>query len=204
MPKLWMWSLKFVSIFFCKTNLLFLVHGEYVWFTRFSLTGPQDFSTYVQVTQVERAGIDLGTTGYNGNVGIYIPSYLLQQYPDWSLDFWRFLLRSEYRSIFPASGTGPNMKVNGSLVCDNMPGLCMNGTYTPQACNKTSNSCIELWHYHPSLSASMFQRIIDGLKLPVTINFLGNGERATLDSRSNQQEGGCIVLWMDADSFHCE
>ncbi|ORY41961.1 hypothetical protein BCR33DRAFT_328847 [Rhizoclosmatium globosum] len=138
---------------------------------------PQDFGTsFAQVTQIDKAAINLGAIGYNGNIGLYVPSYLFDQYPDWSFDFWRFLLNPEYRSIFPASGTGPRILVNGEPECDGTPGLCMNGTYIPAQCSSANSKCIEMWHYDPGYSSNIYQRLIDGLNLPVTINFLSFGE----------------------------
>ncbi|ORY49310.1 hypothetical protein BCR33DRAFT_713681 [Rhizoclosmatium globosum] len=102
---------------------------------------------------------------YNKGIGLYFPTHLMEKYPDWNLDFWRSLLNPERRSAFPASGTGP--------ICGGNPGPCINGTYVPKQCQLLNSSCIEMWHIDQSYSTNIYSRLIDGLELPVTINFLG-------------------------------
>ncbi|ORY48267.1 hypothetical protein BCR33DRAFT_63339 [Rhizoclosmatium globosum] len=131
-------------------------------------------ASFKQITQTDKVALNLGAIGYNGNYGLYIPSYLLDDHPDWNLDFFRFLYNPLHTSIFPASGTGPRLIINGQPLCDDLPGLCINATYTPPQCKPPSTRrCIELFHYDPSFATGIFQRMIDGLDLPVTLTFLG-------------------------------
>ncbi|ORY41338.1 hypothetical protein BCR33DRAFT_344652 [Rhizoclosmatium globosum] len=159
---------------------------------------PDEFgSSFNQLTQVDRVAVSLGPLGYNKGVGLYIPKYVLDKNPTWSLDFWRFLLNPSYRSIFPAPGSTPRALVNGGLVCNGMPGLCMNGTYTPKQCQQANSTCIELWHIDPTFSPAIYQRLIDGLQLPVVIKFLGSKDTAksTCQAAINQKKTVFFYYW---------
>ncbi|KAI9332337.1 hypothetical protein BDR26DRAFT_937957 [Obelidium mucronatum] len=134
---------------------------------------PEDQANYVQMTQVDRVAIDLGATGYSGMIGLYVPTSLVNRYPEWGFDFWRFLLHPEARALLPQSGSTPPFLVDGKPQCDGRPKQCMNGTYTPAQCKVPGAKCVELWAYDPGYSPSNFQRIIDSMNLMVTMKFIG-------------------------------
>ncbi|KAI9350706.1 hypothetical protein BDR26DRAFT_851369 [Obelidium mucronatum] len=133
-----------------------------------------DFQDMNQITR-DGSIVNIGNTGYNGNFGLYVPSYMLDDNPDISLDFWRFLSKaSEMEETgLPKAGSGPYSLVNGVPVCDKMAGVCKNGSYVPAQCKTKGSQCFELWHYDTTFAPSMYQRIVDGLNLSLVINFLG-------------------------------
>ncbi|KAJ3072972.1 hypothetical protein HDU99_002065, partial [Rhizoclosmatium hyalinum] len=138
---------------------------------------PQDLPNYAQMTQIDRVATDMGATGYSGMIGLYVPNSLIDKYPNYGFDFWRFLLNPDARALLPESGSTPPFLVNGKPQCDDRP------AHFPGA------KCVELWAYDPGYSPGNFQRLIDSLNLMVTIKFLGwNAEIAmqkALDANLN-------------------
>ncbi|ORY49345.1 hypothetical protein BCR33DRAFT_580695 [Rhizoclosmatium globosum] len=113
----------------------------------------------------------------------------MDKYPEWNLDFWRSLLNPDRRVIFPASGTGPK--------CGNKPGPCTDSTYIPKQCQAANSNCTELWHIDSSYSPNVYQRIIDGLQLPLTINFLGglDNTKAILNDAMAKKKAILFYFW---------
>ncbi|KAI8848169.1 hypothetical protein BC829DRAFT_225034 [Chytridium lagenaria] len=103
---------------------------------------------YTMLVRSNRTVVDHGNIGYTGRVGLYIPAYLVDRYPDLYLDFWRFLRNPRATSIFPRSGTAPFAKDStGSAVCDGVEAGCMNNTYAPSWYTPSSRSSfIEMLH----------------------------------------------------------
>ncbi|ORY32389.1 hypothetical protein BCR33DRAFT_744059 [Rhizoclosmatium globosum] len=154
-----------------------------------------DFTNYAKITQYDRVGVDLGATGYNGVAGMMFPSYLLDQYPEYSLEFWKFLLNPKFRSIFPPSGSGPYVTVDGAPICDNTPGTCVNNTYIPSHCRSKDANCIEMLYWDPGYSNNVYQRLIDGLKLPITINFVGDAAKDIVNEALKQKKPILFYGW---------
>ncbi|KAJ3295309.1 hypothetical protein HDU79_009496, partial [Rhizoclosmatium sp. JEL0117] len=69
----------------------------------------------------------------------------------------------------------------------------MNGTYIPPQCKSPTSKCIEMWHYDPGYATGIFQRVVDGLKLPVTINFLGFGGETYFQEAINNRRAVFIM-----------
>ncbi|KAJ3404492.1 hypothetical protein CcCBS67573_g06387 [Chytriomyces confervae] len=157
---------------------------------------PEDTANYAQMTQIDRIAVDLGATGYAGIIGLYVPSALVEQYPKYGLDFWRFLLNSDATKLFPPAGTGPRIPgAGGGPMCDGEPKSCMNGTYTPERCKLPESNCIELWMYDPAYSPQNFQRIIDSLNLNVSINFLGFGAEPIMQKALDEGKNVFLYNW---------
>ncbi|ORY39401.1 hypothetical protein BCR33DRAFT_788407 [Rhizoclosmatium globosum] len=155
---------------------------------------------FPNMNQLTSAGtiVSIGNTGYNGNFGWFIPNYLVNTYSDFSMDFWRFLTKADQLSAagITLSGQGPRTLINNLPVCDKARGICTNGTYIPKTCNSKGAQCFELWHYDPSLASAIYQRLIDGLKLPVTINFLGiNQAQDIIQNAINQKKPVMFFGW---------
>ncbi|KAI9331059.1 hypothetical protein BDR26DRAFT_870623 [Obelidium mucronatum] len=143
---------------------------------------PTSTTNYVKILKEDKSAVDLGAIGYTGLAGMYIPNYMVSKYP--KLGFERQL-------CYPASGTGPRiLNDDGSPVCDGSKGTCLNGTFIAPHCNTTKSKCVELWGYDVSNSPRMFQKIIRGLSLPLTINYLGSKKaeetiRKAMDAKQN-------------------
>ncbi|KAJ3236568.1 hypothetical protein HDU81_010664 [Chytriomyces hyalinus] len=157
---------------------------------------PEDTANYAQMTQIDRIAVDMGATGYAGIIGLYVPTSLVEKYPKYGLDFWRFLLNSDATKLFPPAGTGPRITgAGGSPICDGVPKSCMNGTYTPAQCKLPESNCIELWMYDPAYSPQNFQRIIDSLSLNVSINFLGFGAEPIMQKALDEGKNVFLYNW---------
>ncbi|KAJ3282528.1 hypothetical protein HDU79_009861 [Rhizoclosmatium sp. JEL0117] len=156
---------------------------------------PEDTANYEQLTQVDRVAVDMGAAGYSGVIGLYVPTPLVEKYPAFELDFWRFLLNPEARALFPASGSTPPYLVDGKPQCDGDPKQCVNGYYTPAQCKVPGAKCIELWAYDPAYSPSNFQRIIDSLGLMVTIKFIGWSADKAMTAALNAGQNVFVYNW---------
>ncbi|KAJ3030122.1 UNVERIFIED_CONTAM: hypothetical protein HDU68_010044 [Siphonaria sp. JEL0065] len=163
--------------------------------TKRSSSGPEDTATYGQMTQVDRVAIDLGATGYSGIIGLYLPTTLVEKYPDMGFDFWRFLLHPEARAFLPPAGSTPPFLVDGLPQCDSQPKQCVNGTYTPPQCKVPGAKCIELWAYDPVYSPGNFQRLIDSLQLMVVIKFLGWSANVAMQKAIDAGENVFVYNW---------
>ncbi|KAI9206119.1 uncharacterized protein BJ171DRAFT_597796 [Polychytrium aggregatum] len=149
---------------------------------------PSDATYFEELIVYERSVVYAGSPGYIGHIGWYIPTCssgqsllrVVDQYPNYTMDFWRSLRDPQALSLFPASGTGPRyVNPDGTPECDNIPNGCMNGTYTPAQC-VNNPYCVEFWGNDPSYSKYYNERLIDGLQLNITINYLdGNGDVQT-------------------------
>ncbi|KAJ3072019.1 hypothetical protein HDU98_004419 [Podochytrium sp. JEL0797] len=155
---------------------------------------PQDLVNYAQLTQVDRAAVDLGATGYSGIIGLYVPSSLVSGYPELGFDFWRFLLNPHARDMFPASGSSPAL-IDGKFECNGSVKQCINGTYTPPQCKQPGAQCIELWAYDPGYSPGNFQRIIDSLNLMVTMKFFGFSGNVQMQQALDAGKNVFIYNW---------
>ncbi|KAJ3076007.1 hypothetical protein HDU99_001434, partial [Rhizoclosmatium hyalinum] len=158
-------------------------------------TWPEDTASYEQMTQVDRVAVDMGATGYSGVIGLYVPTPLVEKYPAFGLDFWRFLLNPEARALFPESRSTPPYLVDGKPHCDGNPKLCVDGYYTPAQCKVPGAKCIELWAYDPSYSPSNFQRLIDSLGLMVTIKFMGWNADKAMTAALNAGQNVFVYNW---------
>ncbi|KAJ3011088.1 UNVERIFIED_CONTAM: hypothetical protein HDU68_001823 [Siphonaria sp. JEL0065] len=143
-----------------------------------------DASTwYQQFVQLENSVISYGSVGYSGRVGLYFPTYMMDQYPQYdALNFWKSLIHPETRRLFPKPGDGPRIiKSDGSPVCDGDVAGCMNGTYIPTwYSDDQKDNFVEFWLETMETTVYYFQRLVDGLHLNATINFLGDSNYDTL------------------------
>ncbi|KAJ3284506.1 hypothetical protein HDU79_008075, partial [Rhizoclosmatium sp. JEL0117] len=101
---------------------------------------------------------------------------MLDQYPQYdTLDFWKSLTHPATQKLFPRSGSSPIFKgADGLPICDGDPLTCVNGTYYPAWYNDADKEYFtEIWHETPGYTPYYFQRLIDGLKINATINFMG-------------------------------
>ncbi|KAJ3030412.1 UNVERIFIED_CONTAM: hypothetical protein HDU68_009116 [Siphonaria sp. JEL0065] len=156
---------------------------------------PEDQANYAQLTQIDRVAIDLGATGYSGVIGLYVPTSLVNRYPEMGFDFWRFLLHSEARALLPQAGSSPPFLVDGKPQCDGKPKQCVNGTYTPPQCKVPGAKCVELWAYDPGYSPGNFQRLIDSLQLMVVIKFLGWSAHDAMQIALNAGQDIFVYNW---------
>ncbi|KAJ3333389.1 hypothetical protein HDU76_008640 [Blyttiomyces sp. JEL0837] len=122
------------------------------------------------------AGEIHGVNGYTGRVGLYVPNYTIDKYPQLELEFWRFFQNPEAIKVLFKAGEGPTyFNADGSYVCDGDPTLCVKGKYYPAwYTNETSQHFIEIICETELYSAYVYQRLIDGLHLNATLNFLGD------------------------------
>ncbi|KAI8848418.1 hypothetical protein BC829DRAFT_214593 [Chytridium lagenaria] len=119
---------------------------------------------------------NFGSLGYQGRSGLYVPSSLVDAYPELSIDFWRFMQSPIARNLFVKSGEGPEIRTaDGGYVCDNVLRGCQKGRYFPSWYKESeANNFIEIWSPFPGWSKWRYERLIDGLKLNATIRWLGN------------------------------
>ncbi|KAJ3282656.1 hypothetical protein HDU76_008664, partial [Blyttiomyces sp. JEL0837] len=131
---------------------------------------------YHQLVTVERKVIDFGPIGYTGRIGLYVPNYAIDAHPLLDIDFWRFLQNPDGTSLFLKSGQGPTLlQDDGTPWCDGLPKGCSNGTYKPAwYSDENANNFVEIWHVSSGYSTYVFERMIDGLHLNATINYLGD------------------------------
>ncbi|KAJ3108045.1 hypothetical protein HDU96_007697 [Phlyctochytrium bullatum] len=117
-----------------------------------------------------------GSIGYQGRSGLYVPTRLVQQYPELGLDFWRFLRNPEARKLFVNAAEGPRMRTaSGGYVCDNIKNGCQKGLYLPKGYKESNASAYpEIWLMYPGWSKWNYERMTDGLDLNVVLNWLGD------------------------------
>ncbi|KAI8621558.1 hypothetical protein BC830DRAFT_1163662 [Chytriomyces sp. MP71] len=142
------------------------------------LWGSDASTWYTQYVQLDSTVSNYGSVGYDGRVGLYFPSYLLDDYPHFdALDFWKGLTHPASQRIFPRFGTAPatlNDTGDGPL-CDGIQNGCMNGSYVPAWYREEDrDSFFEIWHEDMTVTPYYYNRLIDGLKLNGTVRFLGN------------------------------
>ncbi|KAJ3120054.1 hypothetical protein HK100_012956 [Physocladia obscura] len=139
---------------------------------------PSDaISWYQKYTQLTNTVTSYGSIGYTGRNGLYFPTYMLNQFPQYdSLDFWKSFTHRDTLQLFPESGTAPvQINADGSYQCDNVPFGCTNGTYDPAWYRPEDKRYFsEIWAYSLASTPFYFNRLVDGLHLNLTINFLGN------------------------------
>ncbi|KAI9348624.1 hypothetical protein BDR26DRAFT_853604 [Obelidium mucronatum] len=144
---------------------------------------------YQQYVQLENTVVSYGSVGYSGRVGLYFPTYMFDQYPQFdSLNFWKALAHPEKQRLFPRSGTAPlGLNKDGQPICDGDPTGCVNATYTPAWYSESEKgNFMEIWLSSMQTTVYYFQRLIDGLHINATIAFLGDGSyTAMLDAYNN-------------------
>ncbi|KAJ3095356.1 hypothetical protein HDU97_007015 [Phlyctochytrium planicorne] len=118
-----------------------------------------------------------GSIGYQGRSGMYLPSRFVSTFPEFGYDFWRFFQNPKARANFITHGKGPKIRnKDGSYICDNAPGYCVKGRYVPDWFTEAeADNFVEMWLPYPGWSQYRYQRMIDGLKLNATLNWLGEG-----------------------------
>ncbi|ORY48310.1 hypothetical protein BCR33DRAFT_64122 [Rhizoclosmatium globosum] len=160
---------------------------------------PSDASTwYEKYVQLENSIVDYGSVGYTGRVGLYFPSYMLDQYPQYeTLDFWKMLVHPETQMLFPRSGSGPHAThSNGSPICDGNPFGCVNGTYKPSwYTDSEKQNFVEIWMETMETTVYYFQRLVDGLHLNATLNFMGNDAFSNLVSAYETKKPFLAYQW---------
>ncbi|ORY39005.1 hypothetical protein BCR33DRAFT_788456 [Rhizoclosmatium globosum] len=148
-------------------------------------------SWYQQYIQLDSTVLSYGSIGYSGRVGLYFPSYMWDQHPEYNwLDYFKALNYSGIQNLFPRAGTAPvGTKSDGTVICDGDVTLCSNGTYKPAWYKPADNNYFaEIWCNRPTNTPYYFQRLIDGLKLNLTMVFLSdNGFSYMADAYSKKQ-----------------
>ncbi|KAI9201933.1 uncharacterized protein BJ171DRAFT_515971 [Polychytrium aggregatum] len=131
-----------------------------------------DATYFQQMVVFEESIIYAGTINYFGHIGWYVPTWVVNQYPQYFIDFWRAFTNPNVIALFVQSGTGPRVYgPGGTPECDNVPNGCMNGTYIPKQCINNTH-CAEFWASDPSYASYYNERLIDGLNLNLTIAYL--------------------------------
>ncbi|KAJ3095355.1 hypothetical protein HDU97_007014 [Phlyctochytrium planicorne] len=138
-----------------------------------------------------------GAIGYQGRSGMYVPSRFVSQYPEFGYDFWRFLQNPHARSNFLKYGKGPKIRnPDGSYLCDGKPGLCEKGRYVPKWFTEAeSDNFVELWLPYPGWSTYRWQRMIDGLKLNATLNWLGENFDSIVTQYVNNASAPGVIFY---------
>lgn len=109
--------------------------------------------------------MNIGSIGYYGQSGWHMPKYVLEDYPNLGLDFWRTYSYNNkdgdaIKSIFPKMNTHSYLVENSTSTADNPP------PFYPEHCINNSY-CIEFWDNHNYLEAQSIG-LIKGLKLNVS------------------------------------
>ncbi|KAI9348623.1 hypothetical protein BDR26DRAFT_706857 [Obelidium mucronatum] len=158
-----------------------------------------DASTwYEKYVQLSNTVISYGSVGYTGRVGLYFPTYMFDLYPEYDeLDFWKSLVHPESRRAFPYSGTIPTiLDEDGLPACDGDPRSCVNGTYVPAWYSESEKeNFMEIWHHGTAYTPNYFQRLIDGLHLNATVNFLGESMYPTMMEAYNNRKPFLVYNW---------
>ncbi|KAJ3293820.1 hypothetical protein HDU79_011849 [Rhizoclosmatium sp. JEL0117] len=155
---------------------------------------PNDVPAFINMTRQDFVAMNLGSVGYSGSVGLYIPTYTLNNYSNLNIDFWRAYKNPQALSVFTEKGPknhGVGVKCNGN------PTSCVDGQYIPRQCRGNSSNCVEVLAYDPTYSIDMLQRLIDGTGLNFTINFLGASNATEyLSNALNQKKNIMFYNWM--------
>ncbi|KAJ3185381.1 hypothetical protein HK101_009818 [Irineochytrium annulatum] len=128
---------------------------------------PTDTSSwYHQYVMVNRTVIDYGPMGYTGRIGWYIPTYMVEDYPEYIYEFWRFLDNPAAMQNFTRAGEGPQgTNSDGTPECTGIPNGCQNGTYYPAYYDEADSDFWSVfYHMDPETSEFLVERLIDGLR----------------------------------------
>ncbi|KAI9346435.1 hypothetical protein DFJ73DRAFT_837931 [Zopfochytrium polystomum] len=139
--------------------------------------------------------VDLGSIGYTGRVGLYVPSWVVERRPELSLDFWRFFRNHNALSIFPKAVSHPIvLGTDGNFICDNVPFGCQKGIYLPPHYVE-GGDFIQIWAMWPDYSSYVFERLIDGLMLNATIQYLGDQQMDSVAQAIRNQTPVIFYGW---------
>ncbi|KAJ3208039.1 hypothetical protein HDU67_007038, partial [Dinochytrium kinnereticum] len=174
---------------------------------RLANTGVVDFAVelwpssatvwYTVLVRQNRSVVDHGNIGYTGRVGLYVPTYLVENNLEYTLDFWRFLQNPRAIAMFPKPGTAPHvLDASGAPLCDGVPMGCRNNTYAPSWYSPSlRDNFVELLHVIPGYSQYIFERLIDGLGLNMTIKYLGDSLEGYLSSLYERRLPFIFYYW---------
>ncbi|KAJ3379360.1 hypothetical protein HDU84_006725 [Entophlyctis sp. JEL0112] len=167
------------------TNLFYRLAGEVMGFkiryTEYiggydNVLGPRlaaDISDVVMemwTTGIPVTWFDHGSIGYSGRSGMYVPSWLADNYPAFSFDFWRFFENPAAVSQFQKSQW--DLGDFNSHVCDTP---ILNGSF--------------MYHY---------ERMIDGLKINASVLWLGDSFYDYVDQAL--ANGTARLMFPDSDN----
>ncbi|KAJ3348806.1 hypothetical protein HDU83_001008 [Entophlyctis luteolus] len=196
------------------TNLFYRLAGEVMGFkiryTEYiggydNVLGPRlaaDISDVVMemwTTGIPVTWFDHGSIGYSGRSGMYVPSWLADNYPAFSFDFWRFFENPAAVSQFQKSQW--DLGDFNSHVCDT-PILngCVNGSYYPAWWSpKDASKFIKMWHIDPSWSQYHYERMIDGLKINASVLWLGDSFYDYVDQALANGTACIFYNWVGLD-----
>ncbi|KAJ3214232.1 hypothetical protein HDU67_001939 [Dinochytrium kinnereticum] len=138
-----------------------------------------------------------GSIGYQGRSGMYVPTVKVEQHTDLGIDFWRFIENPKARDLFVKHGQGPNIRnPDGSYICDKIVNGCQKGRYVPKWFKEEeASNFVEMFLPYPGWSSYRYERMIDGLKLNATINWLGSDFDAIVDRYLANKTGPGIIFY---------
>ncbi|KAJ3142010.1 hypothetical protein HK100_003873 [Physocladia obscura] len=136
--------------------------------------GITDVVMEMWTTGIPVVWFDHGSIGYSGRSGLYVPSWLADNYPTLAFDFWRFFQNPTAVKFFQTKEW--DLGSFNSHVCDEpITNGCRNGTYKPAWWTPaTASNFLTIWHIDPSWSQYHYERMIDGLGINATITWLGS------------------------------
>ncbi|KAJ3322250.1 hypothetical protein HDU76_013931 [Blyttiomyces sp. JEL0837] len=138
-----------------------------------------------------------GPVGYNGRTGMYVPTWLVEAYPSYGFDFWRFFLNPEALKIFETRRMDPQVfDRDGSYICDEIYHGCQQGRYYPSFYPQDiSESFMQMWMPNIYYSEFQYERLIEGLHLNASINYLGENMLDYVDMALSNDSAVMFYAW---------